>query len=55
MGKHSAREDTEFNHENTSTDPLTEIYADMVTPDIAEMNEHANTVAEAEKTEPDHM
>jgi hypothetical protein len=55
MGKHSDREDAEFIHEDTSRDPLTEVYADMVTPDIAEMNEHANTVAEADETEPDHM
>lgn len=55
MSKHPDSEDAEFTHEDTSRDPLTEVYTDLVTPDIAEMNEHANTVAEAEETEPDHM
>lgn len=55
MSKHPDYDDNELIHENTPLDPLGEIYSGLVTPDIEEINEHAETLAAQGETEPDHL
>lgn len=45
MSKHPDRDDADLTHDTPDADPLAEVYSEMVTPDIAEMNEHAERLA----------
>ncbi|MFB9166557.1 MULTISPECIES: hypothetical protein [Arthrobacter] len=55
MSKHPDFDDSELIHEPTTPDRLAEVYSEMVTPDIAEMNDHAATLEEEAKREPDRL
>lgn len=48
-------DDKDLVHEQRDLDPLGEIYSELVTPDIEEMNEHAATLAQESETEPDSL
>jgi hypothetical protein len=54
MSKHPDR-DADPAGENNARDPLAEVYTELVTPDIAEINDHAATLAEENETEPDNL
>ncbi|NVM93742.1 hypothetical protein [Arthrobacter wenxiniae] len=45
MSKHPDRDNADLTHDIPDADPLAEVYSEMVTPDIAEMNEHAERLA----------
>lgn len=55
MNKNSEFDDKDLIHEHTTPDALGEIYSDMVTPDIEEMNDHAATLEAESETEPDQL
>ncbi len=55
MSKHPGRDDADLTHNKPDLDPLGEIYSEMVTPDIEEINEHAERLAEDSTTEPDKL
>ena len=55
MNRKPDRGDEAFTHNQPDRDPLGAIYSDFVTPDIEEMTEHADSVADAKKTESDEM
>lgn len=48
-------DDRDLVHEPRGLDPLGEIYSELVTPDIEEINEHAAALAEESETEPDAL
>lgn len=55
MDKNSDFDDKDLIHESTKPDALGEIYSDLVTPDIEEINEHAATLEAESETEPDKL
>ncbi|MFQ4147662.1 hypothetical protein AAGW05_03025 [Arthrobacter sp. LAPM80] len=55
MGKHPEFDDDDLIHEPSRRDPLAEVYSEMVTPDIEEINEHAKTLAQESESEPDQL
>ncbi len=55
MSRKPDRGDDAFTHNEPDVDPLGAIYSEMVTPDIEEMTEHAERVAEEKETERDEM
>ena len=55
MSRKPALGDEAFTHNEPDVDPLGAIYSEMVTPDIAEMTEHAEQVAQAKETEPESI
>lgn len=55
MSKHPDRDDADLIRNPAAPDPLAEIYREMVTPDVEEMNEHADRLAEESRTEPDNL
>lgn len=55
MSTHPGRGDEEFTHNQPDLDPLGEIYSEMVTPDIEEINEHAEHLTQETDTEPDRL
>ncbi len=55
MSKNPDYDDTELIHESPSRDHLADVYREMVTPDIDEMNEHARTLEQESETEPDKL
>lgn len=55
MDKNRDFDDKDLIHEHTTPDALGEIYSDMVTPDIEEINEHAQTLEAESETEPDKL
>ena len=46
MSTHPDRGDAEFTHNQPDVDPLGAIYSALVTPDIEEIDEHAERLAE---------
>lgn len=48
-------DDKDLVHEPRDLDPLGEIYSELVTPDIEEMNEHAAALAAESETESDSL
>ncbi len=55
MSRKPNRDDDAFTHNETDVDPLGAIYSAFVTPDIEEMTEHAEKMAEDKETEPDAL
>lgn len=55
MSKNPDYDDKDLIHDHGSVDPLAQIYTELVTPDIEEMNEHADALAEEAETEPDNL
>lgn len=55
MSKNPDYDDKDLIHDHGGADPLGLIYGEMVTPDIEEMNEHAEALAEEAETEPDNL
>lgn len=60
MDKHSKSDDSDHDdnnliHDTGAPDHLAEVYTEMVTPDIAEMNEQAATLKEEVETEPEQL
>lgn len=55
MRKNPDYDDRDLIHEQPSSDPLAEVYSELVTPDIDEMNDHAARLAEEDETEPDSL
>ncbi len=55
MSKNADHDDNDLIHEHHAPDHLAQVYSEMVTPDIAEMNDHAETLAAADETEPDAL
>ncbi|WP_160318857.1 hypothetical protein [Arthrobacter sp. ERGS1:01] len=53
MSKHPDRDEAGLTHDAAASDPLAEVYTEMVSPDIAEINDHA--AALAEEADPDHL
>ncbi len=47
------RDDVALTRNEPESDPLGEVYSEMVTPDIAKMNEHAERLAKEAAPEPD--
>ncbi|MGA7204469.1 MAG: hypothetical protein WBX27_07570 [Specibacter sp.] len=54
MSKHPER-DADPSGDTSARDPLAEVYTELVTPDIAEINDHAATLAEESETEPENL
>ncbi|MBP2411798.1 hypothetical protein JOF48_000597 [Arthrobacter stackebrandtii] len=55
MNRNPDFNDNELIHDRGSVDGLGEIYSEMVTPDIEEMNEHADTLEQESQVEPDAL
>ena len=53
MSKDSDFDDKDLINEHPVPDSLAEIYSELVSPDIEEINEHAATLKEESETEPD--
>ncbi|WP_288026694.1 hypothetical protein [Arthrobacter sp.] len=47
------RDDVALTRNESKPDTLGEVYSEMVTPDIAEMNEHAERLAKEAAPDPD--
>ncbi|WP_181034155.1 hypothetical protein [Arthrobacter sp. GMC3] len=54
MSKHPDR-DADLILDPAARDPLADVYSEMVSPDIAEINDHATTLEQESETETDHM
>lgn len=48
-------DDQDLIHEKLGNDHLAEVYSEMVTPDIEEINEHAAALEKESRTEPDSL
>lgn len=55
MSKNSDYNDSDLTHEPPVNDPLAEVYTELVTPDIENINEHAAVLEEEGKAEPDGL
>lgn len=55
MNKNPDFDDKDLIHDRPSPDHLAEVYSEMVTPDIEEINEHAKTLANEGETEPERL
>ena len=55
MSKNSDHSDQDLTHEPPVNDPLAVLYTELVTPDIAEINEHAAALEEEDRIEPDRL
>lgn len=55
MSTNSDFDDKDLIHENTAPDALGELYSELVTPDIEEINEHAASLEAESETEPDKL
>lgn len=55
MSKHPDYDDKDLIHDQGRIDPLGEIYSEMVSPDIDEMNDHAKTLNEESETESEQL
>lgn len=55
MSTHPDFDDKDLAHDPAAKDPLAEVYTEMVSPDIAEINEHAKELAQDAQSEPDSM
>jgi hypothetical protein len=55
MSKNSDYDDKDLINEPASADPLAEVYSEMISPDIEEINEHAAALSEEAKIEPDAL
>lgn len=55
MSKNSDYDDKDLINEPASSDPLAEVYSEMVSPDIEEINEHAAALAKEDEIEPDSL
>lgn len=55
MSKNPDYDDKDLIHESPSRDHLAEVYSEMVTPDIAEINENASALEQESETEPDKL
>lgn len=55
MNKNSDFDDKDLINEHPAPDPLAEVYTEMISPDIEEINEHAAALAEEAETEPDTL
>lgn len=55
MSTNSDFDDKDLIHENTAPDVLGELYSELVTPDIEEINEHAASLEAESETEPDKL
>lgn len=55
MNKNPDFNENELIHDHGAGDGLGEIYSELVTPDIEEMNEHADTLEQESQTEPDSL
>ncbi|SEE70536.1 hypothetical protein SAMN04489740_2250 [Arthrobacter alpinus] len=55
MSKNSDYDDKDLINEPSSADPLAEVYSEMVSPDIEEINEHAAALEEEAEIEPDSL
>lgn len=54
MSKHPDR-DADITHNRAERDPLAEVYSELASPDIAEMNEHAAALEKASEPEPENL
>ncbi|WP_154605071.1 hypothetical protein [Arthrobacter sp. AQ5-05] len=54
MSKHPDR-DTDITHDPVEPDPLAEVYSELASPDITEMNEHAAALEKASEPEPENL
>ncbi|WP_181036001.1 MULTISPECIES: hypothetical protein [unclassified Arthrobacter] len=55
MSKNPDFDEKDLVRESTDHDPLAEVYSGMVSPDIAEINEHAEELAKEAQIEPDSL
>jgi len=55
MTKNPDFNENDLIHDLGATDGLGEIYSEMVTPDIEEMNDHADTLEQESRVEPDAL
>ncbi|PYI39261.1 hypothetical protein CVS30_04645 [Arthrobacter psychrolactophilus] len=55
MSKNSDYDDKDLINEPSSSDPLAEVYSEMVSPDIEEINEHATALEKEAEIEPDSL
>lgn len=55
MSKNPDYDDKDLIHEHHASDHLAEVYSEMVTPDIAEMNDHALALERETEIEPDKL
>lgn len=55
MSKNPDYDDKDLIQVKPEQDHLAEVYSEMVTPDIEEINEHAATLEEEAQTEPDSL
>ncbi|WP_425864581.1 hypothetical protein [Arthrobacter sp. TWP1-1] len=55
MSKNSDYDDKDLINEPASPDPLAEVYSEMISPDIEEINEHAAALSEEAEIEPDSL
>lgn len=55
MSKNPVPDDKDILREGHSPDYLAQVYAEQVSPDIAEINEHAEALAADAEVEPEHL
>lgn len=55
MSKNPDYDDKDLIQESPTRDHLAEVYSEMVTPDIDEMNDHAAALEKEAETEPDKL
>ncbi|MDD0857005.1 hypothetical protein NHF46_02700 [Arthrobacter alpinus] len=55
MSKNPDFDEKDLAHESSAKDPLAEVYTEMISPDIAEINEHAEELAKEAQIEPDSL
>lgn len=55
MNKNPDPAENDLIREPHSQDHLAEVYSEQVTPDIAEINEHAETLAKESEREPENL
>lgn len=55
MSTFPGQEEEDFIHNNAKPDGLGEIFSEMISPDIAEMNEHAEELEAESEIGPDNI
>ncbi|WP_165788305.1 hypothetical protein [Arthrobacter glacialis] len=55
MSKNPDYDDQDLIHDHGDADPLAQVYTELVTPDIENMNDQAAALAEEAETEPDNL
>ncbi len=55
MSKNPDYDDKDLIHQSSAPDHLADLYSELVTPDIEEINDHAAALERESETEPDKL